>query len=147
MPSRLVQHQDGMPAWQHRLTDGLEVKGHGLGIGKRQHETDCRIAPRAHGAKDICRLRLLLPHHPRPGSLACPHACLRAALPDAHLILEPDIDLFQARTAGKHRFYLLEKFFFWNAACLTGSACGLTERAVIHAMSSRLSKSYTPFKL
>jgi hypothetical protein len=31
-------------------------------------------------------------------------------LPNAHFILQPDIDLLQAHTAGKHRFYVLEKF-------------------------------------
>ena len=146
MPSSLVQHQYRMPAGRYGLTDCFQVKCHRLGIGKGQYETDCRIALRTHGAKDISRLRLLLPHHAGPCSLACPKASLRATLPNAHFILKPDIDLTKLHTLRKNGFYLLDKFFF-NSACLTGSACGLMERADIQAISSRLSKSYTPFKL
>jgi len=71
---------------------------------------------------------------------------LSATLPNAHFILKPDIDLTKLHTLGKNGFYLLDKFFL-NSACLTGSACGLMERADIQAISSRLSKSYTPFRL
>jgi hypothetical protein len=62
MPSSLVQHQYRMPAWRYGLADCFQVKCHRPGIGKGQHEANCRIALRAHGAKDISRLRLLLPH-------------------------------------------------------------------------------------
>ena len=112
MPSSLVQHQHQhrMPAWRHSLTDCFEVKRNRLGIGIWQHDTHSRIALRAHGAKDICRLRLLLPHDTGPCSLACPKASLGATLPDAHFILEPHIDLFKAHPAGENRFYLLDKF-------------------------------------
>ena len=111
MPSSLVQHQCRMPAWRYGLTDCFQVKRQRLGIGKGQHEANCRIALRAHGAKDIGRFRLLLPHHARPCFFAGPKASLSAALPNAHFILKPDIDLLQAHTAGKYRFYVLEKFF------------------------------------
>ena len=117
-----------MPAWRHGLTDCFQVKGHRLGIGKRQHEANCRIALRAHGAKEISRLRLLLAHDTGPCSLAGPKASLSATLPNAHFILKPDIDLTKLRTLGKNGFYLQDKFLL-NAACLTGSACGLMERA------------------
>ena len=93
MPSSLVQYQYRMPAWRHGLTDCFQVKCHRLGIGKGQHKANCRIALRAHGTKDISRLRLLLPHDARPCSLASPKASLRATLPNAHFILKPDIDL------------------------------------------------------
>jgi hypothetical protein len=146
MPSSLVQYQYRMPAWRYGLTDCFQVKCHRLGIGIGQHEANCRIALRAHGAKDIRRLRLLLPHDAGPGSLAGPKASLSATLPNAHFILKPDIDLIKLHTIGKSGFYLPDKFFL-NAACLTGSACGLIERADIQAISSRLSKSYTPFNL
>ena len=56
MPSSLVQHQYRMPTWRYGLTDCFQVKSHCLGIGKGQHEANCRIALRAHGAKDIGRL-------------------------------------------------------------------------------------------
>jgi AcrR family transcriptional regulator len=71
--------------------DCFQVKCHRLGIGIGQHEANCRIALRAHGAKDIRRLRLLLPHDAGPGSLAGPKASLSATLPNAHFILKPDI--------------------------------------------------------
>ncbi len=140
MPSSLIQHQYRVPAWRYRLTDCFQMKGHRLGIGKGQHEANCRVALRAHGAKDISRLRLLLPHDAGPCSLAGPKASLSATLPNAHFILKPDIDLIDLHTRGKGCFYLLDKFFL-NSACLIGSACGLTERADIQAISSRLSKS------
>jgi hypothetical protein len=104
MPSSLIQHQQRMPTWRHSLTDCFEVKRHRLGICKRQHQTDCRIALRAHGAKDISGLRLLLPHDTRPRSFACPETGLGAALPDAHLVLEPDIDLLELHAQRKCRF-------------------------------------------
>lgn len=146
MPSSLVQHQYRMPTWRCGFTDCFQVKCHRLGIGKGQHETNCRIPLRAQGAKDIGRLRLLLAHHSRPCSLAGPKASLSATLANAYFILNPGIDLTKLDTFEKSGFYLLDKFFL-NAACLTGSACGLMERADIQAISSRLSKSYTPFKL
>jgi site-specific DNA recombinase len=49
--------------------------------------------------------------HLRTDYFAGPKASLSAALPNAHFILKPDIDLLQAHTAGKHRFHMLEKFF------------------------------------
>jgi site-specific DNA recombinase len=49
--------------------------------------------------------------HLRTDYFAGPKASLSAALPNAHFILKPDIDLLQAHTAGKCRFYVLEKFF------------------------------------
>ena len=102
-----------MPAWRYGLTDCFDVKCHRLGIGKGQHKANCRIPLRAHGTKDISRLRLrlLLLHGAGPGSLAGPKASLRATLPNAHFILKPDIDLTKLHTLGKNGFYLLDKFF------------------------------------
>ena len=111
MPSSLVKHQYRMPAWRYGLADCFQVKCHRLGIGKRQHKANRRIALRAHGAKDISRLRLLLPHDAGPCSFASPKASLSATLPNAHFILKPDIDLTKLHTLGKNGFYLLDNFF------------------------------------
>lgn len=79
-----------MPAWRYGLNDCLQVKCHRVSIGIGQHETHCRIALRAHGAKDISQLRFVLPHHAEPCSLEC-------TLPQKHcsawlrsLSLQPD---------------------------------------------------------
>jgi hypothetical protein len=146
MPSSLVQHHYRVPSRRYGQADCFQVECHRLGIRKGQYEANCRVALRAHGAKDISRLRLLLPHDAGPCSLASLKSSLSATLPNAHFILKPDIDLIKPQTIRKNGLYLLDKFFL-NAACLAGSACGLMERADIQVISSRLSKSYTPFKL
>jgi hypothetical protein len=76
------------------------MKRHGLGIGKWEHQTDSRIALRAHGTKDISRFRLLLSHDPRPAAPTCPDAGLGAALANTHFVLKPDIDLLQLDLRG-----------------------------------------------
>lgn len=53
-------------------------------IGKRQHETHCQIAPRAHSVKIICRCRYLPPRAGR-SALACPKTALCVSLADAHV--------------------------------------------------------------
>ena len=112
MPSSLVQYQHGMPARRNRLADFLQVKRHGLRIGKWQHQADSRIALRTHGTKDVGRFGLLLPHDPRPGATTCPDPGLGTALANAHLILKPDIDLLQLDLRGQNGLYLLNQVFF-----------------------------------
>ena len=58
-----------MPGWRHSLTDCFQVKRDGPGICKGQHQANRRVALRAYGAKDVSRLRLLLPHHAGPCAL------------------------------------------------------------------------------
>ena len=41
-----------MPARRHSLADCFQVKRHGLGICKRQHEAHRHIALRAHGMEE-----------------------------------------------------------------------------------------------
>ncbi|MBK4735512.1 hypothetical protein [Noviherbaspirillum pedocola] len=94
---------------------------------------------------DIRRLRLLLAHDARAATLTRPNPGLGAALANAHFILKPDIDVLEWHLRQQdHLSFLAQNFL--NAACLAALACGLTERAVIHAMSNRLSKSCTPLR-
>src|SRR6476620_6784274 len=101
-----------MPTWRHSQTDCLQVKRHGLGVCKRQHESHCHIALWAHGPKDISRLRLLLPHHARPCALACPNTSLRATLANAHFVLKPDIDLLDMNVRWENGLYFAGEVFF-----------------------------------
>ncbi len=88
------------------------MMAHRLGIGVRHDQTDGTVLPWTDGAKDVRRFGLLLAHHPGPRSLARPQARLRAALADAHFILEPDVHLFR-RNAWRQRCgdFLDEVFF------------------------------------
>ena len=112
MPPGLVKYSQSMPAWRHSQTDWFQIKRRGLGICKRQHETDCRIALRTHGPKDISRLRLLLPHDAGPCSLACPKTGLGATLADAHFVLKPDIDLLDMNFRWENGLHVLGEVFF-----------------------------------
>ncbi len=101
-----------MPAWWHSKTDCFQVKRHGLGICKGKYKTNRRIALRANGAKDVSRLRLLLPHYTRPCAFACPKACLGAALTDAHFVLKPDIDMLDGDIRRQSGLHFLGEVFF-----------------------------------
>ena len=112
MPSSLVQYQHCVPARRNRLADFLQVKRHGFRIRKRQHQAHSSIPLRADGAKDISRLRLLLPHDSWSCSFTGPNTGQGATLTDAHFILKPHIDLLKGDIRGQNGLYFLDEVFF-----------------------------------
>ena len=112
MPSGLVQYQHCVPARRNRLANFLKVKRHSFGIGKRQNQAHSGIPLRADGAKEISRLRLLLPHDPWSCSLTRPNPRQGATLADPHFILKPHIDLLKGHIRGQNGLYFLDDVFF-----------------------------------
>ena len=112
MPSSLVQYQHCVPARRNRLANFLQVKRHSFCIGIRQHQAHSSITLRADGAKDISRLRLLLPHDSWSCSFTGPNTGQGATLTDAHFILKPHIDLLKGDIKGQNGLYSLDEVFF-----------------------------------
>jgi hypothetical protein len=68
MPSGLVDEEDGVGAWADLGRDFIEMPLHGLCVAVGQNEGRPDAALGTNGAKDIGRLRVLVPGRPGPGS-------------------------------------------------------------------------------
>lgn len=112
VPAGPIQYHNRMPSCRHRRADRLKLMRHGIGIGMREHDPRRAVPGWAERAKDIGRIRLLLPHHARSRSLAGPQPGLRSPLADAHLILKPDVDLLSRDVRRHYRPDLERERFF-----------------------------------
>ena len=92
MPSRLIHENDGMCAGCDGAADLAEVTLHRMGVGGGHHDRSASSTRRADGTKKIGALIALI------GGLAgscaffgpLPHG--RVLLPEAHVVLKPELD-------------------------------------------------------
>ena len=112
VPSGTIQYQNRMTACWHCCTDCLQLMCHGFGVGMGKHNPGRAVLRRAERPKYIGRFRLLLTHHARSRSLACPQSRLHSPLADPHFILKPDIDLVSGDVGRHDRLHLERERFF-----------------------------------
>jgi len=91
VPPGAIHQQDGMGAGRHRPADLLEMRLHGVGIGKRHDQRGAGSASRADGAEDIDTLVALVPQLPRSASGSGPSPHQTVLLTQAQFILPPKL--------------------------------------------------------
>src|SRR6202007_1762810 len=82
---------DGVGARADLGGDLVEMKLHGLAVAEGQDQCRAGSELRAHGTKQVGRLRTLVASGPRPRSLSSPAIGELVLLPHPHLILEPHL--------------------------------------------------------
>jgi hypothetical protein len=80
--------------------DFRQVECHGLGVAARQHQAGTLALPGANGAEDVGRAGALIARRSRPGAALGPPAGDLVLLPDARLVLEPDLYVLALRLVG-----------------------------------------------
>jgi hypothetical protein len=103
VPPGAVEQQHGVRTFGDMAADFIEMKLHGLGIGKRQRQRRPGSPRRADGAEQVGALVALVGGlagaRPPPGPL--PHNAVLLA--DAGLVLEPDLDRCSLGQIGQMR--------------------------------------------
>ena len=91
MPSGLIEDENGVSAGRNFRRDLVEMKLHGFGVAKRQHEGSAGPVLGADGTEHIGRLRALIVNGPGTRALPGPAIGELVLLTDAHLVLEPHL--------------------------------------------------------
>jgi len=92
VPAGLIHEQYCVCSWLHGERDLPEMQLHGLGIAKRQHETDRLAECGADGAEDIGRGGSLIFQGKRTRPAFGPAARDLVLLADAGFVLEPQFE-------------------------------------------------------
>ncbi len=92
-----------MGAWCHLGRDFIQMPLHGLGVAVGQDEGRPDTTLGTDGAKDIDRLRALVPGRPGPGSPWRPAPGDLVFLADARFVLPPELYLGIGRERGSDR--------------------------------------------
>ncbi len=103
MPSGLIDEEDGVGAWCHLGRDFIQMPLHGLGVAVGQNEGRPDTTLGTDGAKDIDRLRALVPGRPGPGSPWRPAPGDLVLLADPRFVLPPEFYLGIGRERGSDR--------------------------------------------
>jgi len=103
MPSGLIGEEDGVGAWADLGRDFIQMPLHGLCVAVGQDEGRPDAALRTDGAKDIGRLRALVPGRPGPGSPWRPAPGDLVFLTDPRFVLPPELYLGIGRERGSDR--------------------------------------------
>ncbi len=101
MPSGLIENDDGMGPRFDDLRDLLQVQRHGVGVAARQHQARALTLSGADGAEEIGRARALIARRTWPGATSGPPAGDLVLLPDASLVLKPELYVFALRLLGR----------------------------------------------
>ncbi len=101
MSSGLVEKDDGMGARFDGLRDIRQVERHGFAIASRQHQACALAFLGADGAEDVGRAGALIMGRGWPGAALGPPAGDLVLLPDAGLILEPELYVLALRLLGR----------------------------------------------
>jgi len=91
VPAGLVEQQNGMSARCDGVRDLHQVKRHGRRRASGQNQGGPLALGRADGAEDVGRSGALVVRRARPRATARPAAGDLVLLPDAGLVLEPDL--------------------------------------------------------
>ena len=99
MLSGPVEQQHGVGAFCDMTRDFVEVELHRLGVGVGQRKRRSDAARRTNGAEQVGVVVTLIGWLARPRPALCPLPDLAVLLPDAGLVLEPDLDRRRRRQA------------------------------------------------
>ena len=103
VPSRLIEHEDGVGARPHLGCDLVQVPLHGEGVAARQDEGGADTALGADGTEDVGGLGALVMGRRRARPPLGPAAGDLVLLPDPGLVLPPDLYVGSWRQLGPDR--------------------------------------------
>jgi hypothetical protein len=92
MPTRPVEHHNGVTAWGDVAADLGEMQVHGFAVGHRHDESGADVARGTNRSEQVGPIVALVARRPRPTSAFGPNPCQRAVLADAGLVLPPQLD-------------------------------------------------------
>ncbi len=102
------------------LRDFRQVERHGLGVAARQHQARALAFLGADGAEEVGRAGALILWCAWPGAALGPPAGDLVLLPDARLVLEPELYVLALRLLGRDLRQLGGEVFL-NAAMASAS--------------------------
>ncbi len=100
MPAGLIEDDDGVGARFDGPRDLLQVEGRALGVAAGQDQARALALLGADGAKDIGRAGALIVRCAWPGAALGPSSGDLVLLPDAGLVLEPELYVFALGLLG-----------------------------------------------
>jgi hypothetical protein len=112
VPAGLIGEHDGMSVRRHRLRYLLQMQSHRRRVAEGQDQASALALRRADGAEDVGRTGALIVRNARPGTASGPAAGLLVLLPDAGLVLEPDLYLAAASLACRDLPQQVGEVFF-----------------------------------
>lgn len=103
VPSRLIEHEEGVGSRPHLGCDLIQMPLHGQGVAARQDQGGTDAALGADGAEDVDGLGALVMGSRGACSPLGPPAGDLVFLPDPGLVLQPDLYVGSVRQLGSDR--------------------------------------------
>jgi putative DNA methylase len=92
MPAGAVANQRCAGARSNLCADFLQMQVHALGVGGGRDHRGADAARGADRAEQVCAVVTVVPYYRWPRANGSPDISMRALLPDASLVLKPDLD-------------------------------------------------------
>jgi hypothetical protein len=92
VPTRLIEHHDGVLVLVERRREAIEEELHRLGVGVRQDERETVVRAGLYGREDVGEREALVAQARRSLAPPPPDVARPALLPDACLVLEEEAE-------------------------------------------------------